>query len=117
MTKQRGLTLTGMILASVLVVLLIIVGLKVVPVYLEYQTIQRHFKGMAEDSALRKASRREFETAWAARTAVDNVKSLPPENIEYTRDSNGVTISATYSVKVPLFRNVSLFFDFNPSSQ
>ena len=117
MNKQRGLTLTGMILACVLVVLLIILGLKVVPVYLEYQTIQRHFRTMAADQALRKASRRELESAWAARTAVDNVKSLPPESIEYTRDGNGITISATYSVKVPLFRNVSLFFDFNPTSQ
>ena len=117
MNKQRGLTLTGMIVTCFVIVLLAIVAFKVVPVYLEYQTIQRIFKSMAEDPALRKATRRELESAWAARTAVDNVKSLPSENIEFTKDANGVTISADYAVKVPLFRNVSLYFDFHPTSQ
>jgi hypothetical protein len=44
------------------------------------------------------------------------VKSLPPENIEFTKDASGVTISAEYAVKVPLFRNVSLYFEFRPTS-
>ena len=117
MNNQRGLTLTGMIAACFVVVLLAIVGFKVVPVYLEYRTIQRHFKSMAEDPALLKASRRDLETAWAARTAVDNVKSLSPDAIEYTKDAGGLTVSADYAVKVPLFRNVSLYFDFHPTSQ
>ena len=117
MYKQRGLTLTGMIAVSFIVVLLAILSFRVIPVYLEYQTIQRLFKSMAEDPALRKASRREFESAWAARTSVDNVKSLSAENIEFSKDANGVAISAEYAVKVPIFRNVSLYFEFRPTSQ
>jgi hypothetical protein len=117
MNKQRGLSLTGMIAVSFIVVLLAILSFKVIPVYLEYQTIQRLFKSMAEDPALRKASKRDLESAWAARTSIDNVKSLPTENIEFTRDANGVTITAEYAVKVPLFRNVSLYFEFRPTSQ
>ena len=117
MNKQRGLTLTGMIVACFVIVLLSILAFKVIPVYLEYQTIQRIFKSMVEDPALRKASRAELDRSWAARTSVDTVKSLPPENIEYTKDASGLTISADYAVKVPIFRNVSLYFDFHPTSQ
>ena len=117
MKKQRGLTLTGMIVVAFILVLLAILSFKVIPVYIEYQTVQRLFRSMAEDPALRKASRRELDSAWAARTSVDNVKSLPSENIEYQKDVNGLAVSAEYAVKVPLFRNVSLYFEFRPSSQ
>jgi hypothetical protein len=117
MHKQRGVTVSGMIAVSFILVLLAILSFKVIPVYLEYQTIQRLFRSMAEDPGLRKASKRDFDSTWAARTSIDNVKSLPPENIEFTKDASGVTISADYAVKVPLFRNVSLYFEFHPTSQ
>jgi hypothetical protein len=118
MKKQRGLTLTGMILTSIVVVLLLIMGFKLIPVYLEYQTVQRLFKSMSEDPALRKASRAQLDQSWYARTSVDNVKSLPGENIDYTKESDGtLTITAEYEVKVPLFRNVGLYVDFHPSSK
>jgi hypothetical protein len=118
MKKQRGLTLTGMILTSIGVVLMLILAFKLVPVYLEYQTVQRLFKSMADDPQLRKANRGELERSWYARTSIDNVKSLPAENIEYTHESDGsLTITAEYSVKVPLFRNINLLVDFKPSSK
>ena len=118
MRKQKGLTLTGMILMSIAVVLVLILGFKVIPVYLEYQTVQRLFKSMSEDPALRKGTRGDFDRAWYARTSVDNVKSLPAENIEYTKESDGtLTVTAEYEVKVPLFRSVGLYIDFHPSSK
>ena len=118
MKKQKGLTLTGMILVSIVVVLMLILGFKLVPVYLEYQTVQKIFKSMSEDPQLRKAGRGELDRSWYARTNVDNVKSLPAENIEYTKESDGtLTVTAEYEVKVPLFRNVGLYIDFHPSSK
>ena len=117
MKRQRGLSLSGMILMGFIIVLVAIGGFKIVPVFLEYQTIKRIFKSMAEDPALRKASRGELDRSWAARTSVDNVKSLPPEDIVYTKDADGLTVSADYPVKVKLFGNVSACFDFKPTSK
>jgi hypothetical protein len=117
MNKQRGLTLSAMIVTSFIVVLGSILAFKLVPVYLEYQTIKRIFKSMAEDPALRSARRGELERSWAARTAIDDVKSLAGENIEYTKDADGLVVSADYSVKVRLVGNASLCLDFHPTSK
>ena len=117
MNKQKGLTLSGMVIASIVVVLLLILSFKVVPVYTEYFTIQKIFRSMADDPTLRAARRGDIERAWAARTAVDNVRSLPAESIEVTREGEATVITADYSVKVPLFRHVSLYFDFRPTSK
>jgi hypothetical protein len=116
-SKQKGLSVTGLIFVSIVLVLVIIVGFKVVPVYLEYGTIQRLFRSMADDPTLRAARRGDLERAWALRTSVDNVKSLSGDLIEYNKDADGWLITADYSVKVPLFRNVSACFDFHPTSK
>jgi hypothetical protein len=116
MNRQRGLSLSGIIVLSIIVVLIAIGGFKLVPVYLEYNRIKTIFKSMAEDPALSKASRPELDRAWGARTMVDDVKSMDGANIEYTKDATGLHIAADYSVKVKLFANLHACIDFHPTS-
>ena len=116
MKKQKGVTITGMLMVSVILVVVLLIGFKVVPFYLEYNTIKKNFKAMAEDPALQKASIGEMRRAWDARTSVDNVKSLAAQDIDYARDATGWNITADYSVKVPLFQNVHVCLDFRPTS-
>jgi hypothetical protein len=117
MRRQRGITLTGMILASIVVLLLMLLAFKIVPVYVEYFAIEKQFKAMAADPKLRNPTRGAIQGAWAARSAVDDLRSLDPDLIEVTREANGIVLEAQYSVKVPLFRNVAACFDFHPSSR
>jgi Domain of unknown function (DUF4845) len=115
--RQRGLSVTGLIFVSIVVVLVLILGFKVVPVYMEYSTIQRLFKSMAEDPTLKGARRAEMDRAWGLRTAVDDIRSLSGDQIEYEKSPDGWQISASYSVRVPLFRNVGACFDFHPTTK
>jgi hypothetical protein len=114
---QRGLTLTGMIFASVVAIFILLLAFKVIPVYTEYFAIQKHFKAMAEDPALRTASRRQIETAWAARASVDDVRAITADQIVVTKQGGGIVVSAEYEKRVHLFRNVSACFEFKPSSE
>jgi hypothetical protein len=116
MNKQKGVTITGMLMVSFVLIIVLLVGFKVVPYYLEYNTIKKNFKAMAEDPALQKSSVGEMRRSWDARTSIDNVKSLSAADIDYARDSSGWNISADYSVKVPLFQNINLCMDFHPTS-
>jgi hypothetical protein len=117
MKRQRGITLTGMILVSIVVLMLLLVAFKIVPAYVEYFAIEKQFKAMAADPKLRNPTRGQILTAWAARSAVDDLRSLDPNLIEVTREANGIVLEAEYSVKVPLFKNVAACFDFKPSSR
>ena len=116
MKKQKGVTISGLLMVSALLIIVVLLGFKVVPVYVEYQTIQTHFRGMANDPELRGASRGELNRSWTARTTVDNIKSLPADAIEYTKEGDRWVISADYSVKVRLVGNVSACIDFHPTS-
>jgi len=115
--SQRGLTLTGMILTSAVLIVLLLLAFKVVPVYVEYFAIQKHFKALAEDPALRGASRRQIENAWAARASVDDLQAITADQILITKQGGGIVVSAEYEKRVHLFRNVSACFEFKPSSE
>jgi hypothetical protein len=117
MRRQKGVTLTGMILVSILLVILLLVGFKILPVYVEYFAIERQFKAMAQDPKLRNATRGQVAAAWAARMTVDDLHSIQPEQIEITREGDQVVFSGEYAVKVPLFKNVAACFDFKPTSR
>lgn len=117
MKRQKGLTLTGMILVSILLVLVLLTAFKIIPVYLEYFGIERQFKAMSMDPKLRGATRNQIGNAWAARSAVDDLRSMSPDLIEVTKEGDNIVVSGEYSVKVPLFRNVAACFDFAPSSK
>lgn len=117
MNRQKGVTITGLIIVLVVAVLVLLLAFKVVPVYIEYNTVQRIFRSMAEDPSLRAARRSDLERAWAARATVDNVQAVSGDNMEIVKEGDTWVITAEYSVRVPLFRNVSACFDFKPSSK
>jgi hypothetical protein len=116
MKNQKGVTISGMLMVCMVLVLVLILAFKLVPFYLEYNTIKKNFQGMAADPALQKATLNEMRRSWDARTSIDNVKSISPQDIDYSRDATGWTISADYSVKVPLLHSVNLCLDFHPTS-
>jgi hypothetical protein len=113
---QSGITLTGMLFASIVVILVLLLGFKLVPVYAEYYAILRNFKALAADPALKNASRKQVAVAFAARANVDDIKSIGPADVQVTKGSDGIILTAEYEKRVHLFRNVSACFEFNPSS-
>jgi hypothetical protein len=114
---QRGVTLPGMIMVSIVIIIVLIIAMKVVPVYVEYYTIQKNFRAMAQDPTLATAPRPELLRAWSGRSTVDNITAVKSSDITFEREGNQLVISAEYSVKVPIYRHLNFCFDFNPSSR
>jgi hypothetical protein len=117
MKRQKGVSLSGLLLASVFLIVCLLLSFKIVPVLFEFNAIQRNFKGMAQDPALRGASREQVRRAFISRAMVDDIKAVSADAVEITREGTELVVSADYDVKVPLFRNVSACFDFHPSSK
>lgn len=116
MKKQRGISLTGLIVILVLLGIGAMLGLKLFTPYSEYFTIQKTFKTLVQNPETRSGSRAEILRAYRRYTMIDNVTAISEDDIEVTKDGNTLVVSASYSVKVPLVANVSLLIDFAPSS-
>jgi hypothetical protein len=116
MHGQRGVTLSGFLVWAVLGIVVLLLGFKVGPAYFEYLSIQKQFQAIANDPAMRAGSRREIEGAFVGRATIENIRSIGPSDLEISKDGDRIVISASYSVRVPLFGNASACLDFHPTS-
>lgn len=116
MQAQRGITLTGFMVFAVILLVVLLLGFKIGPAYSEFYTIQKILRSIAADSALQNATRGEINSAWNARAGVDNIKAISYNDLDIVKDASGMVISAAYSVKVPLVKNLSACMDFQPTS-
>jgi hypothetical protein len=118
MRRQKGLTLSGFMVWSVIILMGLLLGFKIAPPYYEHQIIQRQLKAIAEDPSVSAAGqRRAIEGAFVLRAAMENIRSIGPGDLQVFREGNEVVISADYTVHVPLFGNLSACMDFHATSR
>jgi len=117
MRTQRGISLTGFMVFAFIAVALLMLGFKIGPAYAEFYSIQKIMKTMAAEPAMLNASRGEINTAFNNRAGIDNIKAISYNDLEVEKDGSSIVFSASYSVRVPLFYNLSACMDFNPTSK
>ena len=116
MHKQKGVSLMGFIVWAVIVLFVLLLGFKIGPAYVEYVTIKKQFQLIASDPAMAGGGKRDVEGAFVRRATMENIRSIGPADLNIVREGDRVVISAEYSVRVPLFGNLSACMDFSPSS-
>ena len=114
--QQRGLSFGGFVFGAFLLVLVSITGLKLIPAYIQNARINAVFAEIVRDPNMDKASPRDIRNSFDKRASIDAITSIKADDIEIASDGGHLELSASYSVKVPLFSNVSVLLEFNPSS-
>ncbi|MDO9052808.1 MAG: DUF4845 domain-containing protein [Gallionella sp.] len=114
--RQRGLSFSGFIQGAFILVLLSVLGLKLLPVYMQNGEIKQLFTTIANDPEMQKASLRDIRNSYSRRSSIDNITAINAEDIDIDREGDKPVLSASYAVKIPLAGNMSLYLDFNPSS-
>lgn len=117
MNGQRGLSFPGFMLGAFLLVLVSVIGLKLIPVYMQNGEITKIFTAIASDPDMQKASAREIRASFEKRASIDNVTAIKAEDVEIKMDSGRPVLSASYAVKVPLAGNISLYIEFTSASK
>lgn len=116
MNKQRGITFVGMVLLAIVVVIVAVIGLKIVPAYIDYFTIKKELSEMVHDPDLRNASVAEIRSSFDRRASIDSITEVAGSDIDVSREGGGLTLTTSYSQKIHLFGNVSLYIDFVASA-
>jgi Tfp pilus assembly protein PilE len=115
-SKQRGVSLMGLILVLFVVVVVGIFSLKLIPAYMEYFKAKAAIEAIAADRS-KTSSPTEVRKAFDARATIDDIETVKASDLEITKEGNDVVISFSYRKEVPLFANVGLFVDFAASSK
>jgi alpha-beta hydrolase superfamily lysophospholipase len=114
--QQRGLALSGFIMVAFLFVIISITLLKLVPAYIQNAQINSIFKDIAHDPDMQKATTHDIQVSFDKRASINAITVIQADDIDISADGARPELSAHYFVKIPLFANISIDLEFNPSS-
>ena len=114
--KQRGFGMSSFLVAVVIIMVAAIVGLKLIPAYMQDAKIKNIFETIVHDSEMQNAPVNAIRTSFARRASIDAITVINEQDIEVSKDKGVISLSASYTLKIPLGCNASLVLEFNPSS-
>jgi hypothetical protein len=117
MRRQQGITLSGFLLWSVVLIFAALLAFKIGPPYLEYLLVKKHLKAIAEESEARGGQRRDVELAYSKRSQIEDTPSVQPKDIAISKEGDGVVLSVEYTVCRPVVANIRACMDYSASSR
>ena len=110
--KQRGLSLSGLILALVLVGMAAVIGMQVVPAFVEYASIKK----AVLDARNRGTSAAEIEAFYNKAAAAGYFTAVTGKDLVIVKEDGMYVVSFAYDKKLPLFGPASLLLEFSSST-
>ncbi len=112
MKRQRGVTFVGMIFIGGLIVFFAIIGLRMIPAYIEYATIKNHLRELSRAPDARGASPRDIQQLFNRRAQIDDITAIRGDDIDIIKEGENISLSVAYSKRIKLMGNVSACIDF-----
>ncbi|MEO6421859.1 MAG: DUF4845 domain-containing protein [Candidatus Nitrotoga sp.] len=114
--RQRGVSLSGLLGWSVLLIMAAIGGMKVIPAYVQDAEIKSILSNIVNDPEMQGAQPKEIRESFSKRAMMNNINVVTANDIEIVKDAHNLSLNISYQVKIALIGNASLLLEFNPSS-
>ncbi len=114
--KQKGMGLLALIFWALVAIFVVMLVLKLFPVYRENLAIKTTLAAMVSDPVLQNGTKGEIRKSFNKRAHIDDISVVNGGDLEIDKEGGQIVLGITYSVKIPLFANISLYIDFNESS-
>ncbi len=114
MHKQHGLTLVGFIIVLSVVLFFSFMGMKIVPLYMEYYAVVTAMDEMSELRGYSKRTPTQIRYDLTGRLYVSYSSNVKANHIKITR-SNGLRMRVVYEVRKSLIGNLDIVAKFDNS--
>ncbi len=112
--RQRGMSITGWLLMVLVVGGVVTVGIKLVPHYLDHNTMSRVLDNLALDKDISSARVPAIYAMIQKRFKVNGIRNFPiKDNIKIKRTKVGVEVSMDYEVREHVVGNLELLATFS----
>ena len=115
-TKQNGMTMMSWLVVLGIVVFFILIGIKMIPTYLENYSIKQVLTNMENDRAVRSMSPAEMKQSFLKRLKINSVYEFDRNAIQIKKEKNGTRFEVSYEIRKPVAGNVSIVMAFSESA-
>lgn len=112
---QAGASTLATITVLLCAALLLIVAVKILPIYADDYTVRGLLENLQEDEKIKTMSVRELQTAIQKRMSVNNVDVINTKDIKLVKDGQRMTMALAYEVRTTLFQNIDAIVHFDHS--
>ncbi|MCY7389134.1 MAG: DUF4845 domain-containing protein [Burkholderiales bacterium] len=115
--QQRGIGFIGLVFIFAVAAVILLLGLKLVPVYLELFSVKKVMAAMAQGEEVRSGTVTDIRKSFDRRAVIDNIQAVTAADLEITKDGGETVVVATWQHKVALFTGYTLLVDFSVSTK
>lgn len=111
-SSMRGMSVLGWMLTISLVVVLGSAAIRIVPAFLEYNTVRSVINSALSDPELHLQSEREVRSRIRRNFDINNVRSISADEVVIVKEGRRVRAGVAYEVRDPLIANIDLVISF-----
>ena len=115
--RQRGIGFVGLIFIFAVAAVVLLLGLKLVPVYLEFFSVKKVISTMGKSEEAKTGTVAEIRKSFSRRAVIDNIQAVTGDDLEVTKEGGETIIVAAWQHRVALFTGYTLLVDFSVSSK
>jgi len=105
-SRERGLSAITWLIVIAVVGTGVVIGLRLVPVYLQYFTLVSIMEDVAQEAHIGDHSRRELWSMINKRMNINGIEGVGHDEIGIDREGDAIKITADYEVRRPLLGNL-----------
>ena len=115
MSRQRGISSSGVLLIAVLLGLFFTVGLKVGPLYVDHNLIAGLCQDLIDNGEANSMTVTEVRDRIFNSLRINNVSDFDLNSIRLRKENGEATITVAYEKRVPLIANLDILATFDES--
>ncbi len=116
-SRQRGVTMWGMFMISLMVVFFALLLFKLIPPYLQDLKVNAALDSIEQEASGSGMSKPEIIVALRKRFDIDDIEHVDPADITIQRRGVFIVVDIEYEAIVPLVLNISALIEFNHSAE
>lgn len=115
--KQQGMTFLGLVIVVAAIVFLAMIGMKMVPAYIEFMGVKKVLNHIASDPNFNEMGKKEIIERFDKGANVGYVTVVKGADLLIERGDTGNVVTVDYQVIKPIVANVSVQMDFHASTE
>lgn len=113
--KQSGMSLIGFVLVLAMVIFVSYLGMKIVPIYMEYYSVVNAMDGVAAERGSANLSPYDVRVKILNRLYVSYSENVKESHIKLSRTMGGMNLRIAYEVRTPVMGNLDVVAKFDRS--
>lgn len=112
---QRGMTVIGMLLLLIVIAFVVLIAMKVVPMYIQYFSIKSTIESIRKEPQLAQMSTQDIQNAIQKRFDIGYVDNITARDLKIRNENRGRVLDLEYQDERELFYGLSILLKANES--